>query len=71
MSGKAAANEAERALPPPGPAAVDLPRWGCTACDFSVPGTIDEPYTGDGTCPYHADLPLMIRRGTPDQSPAG
>lgn len=71
MSGEAAANDGERALAPPGPVFVDLPRWACAQCGYSVPGTIDEPYEGDGTCPEHPGRPLSIRRATPGQPTVG
>ena len=62
MSGDAGAWETDRALAPPGHLGTDVPRWICPRCDYSTPGTIDEPYAGDGTCPQHSRQVLRLVR---------
>jgi hypothetical protein len=78
MSSDPETPESERALAPPGYLASGAPpQWICLECGFSTAGTIDEPYTGDGTCPECAErgrrppaLRLARRGGYPAAIPA-
>ena len=54
--------EPERALPPPGNEEIAIPMWFCPVCEYMTPGTIDEPYAGDGTCMRHPQEQLRLRR---------
>jgi hypothetical protein len=69
MSGDAGMSEIYRALTPPGYPGADAPRWMCPQCSYTTRGTIDEPYSGDGTCPHHSRQALRLVQ--PDDYLAG
>jgi len=52
----------DRALPPPDDQEIMMPMWFCPICNYSTPGTIDEPYAGDGTCENHPSEKLRLAR---------
>jgi hypothetical protein len=58
----------ERALTPPSRDRVEAPTWTCPQCGYSTPGTIDQPFAGDGTCPTHERQ--LLRLAAPGDSAA-
>jgi hypothetical protein len=44
---------AERALAPPPRDGFGAISWECATCGYTTPGTVDQPFAGDGTCPTH------------------
>jgi hypothetical protein len=54
------ANDADRALTPPTFRPVDVPIWICGQCDYRTPGSVDQPFDGDGTCPDHPRTVLRL-----------
>lgn len=71
MAGDPDSSTRDRALIPPGYQAVEAPRWVCPDCGYSTPGTIDEPYAGDGACPDHPRRALILAGPGPQPGPSG
>jgi hypothetical protein len=66
MAGDARTSGDERALMPPVEGSPAALTWSCPRCGYATPGTVDQPFVGDGTCPAHERQ--LLRLAVPPQN---